>query len=81
MAHHNVIAAILLGGKYPTFFSKDTRGRKLCSEMEPAVTLARLRLTRAVRTPASGQKLVTSWAQKRLLQAPCPDTAQLGAFQ
>jgi hypothetical protein len=52
MAHHNVIAANLLGGKYPTFFSKDTRGKKSSSEKEPAVTLARLRLTRAVRTLA-----------------------------
>lgn len=60
MAHHNVIAENLLGGKYPTFFSKDTGGRKSCSEMEPAVRLARLRVTRAVRPPASGQKLVTS---------------------
>lgn len=81
MAHHNAIAANLLGGKYPTFFSKDTGGRKSCSEMEAAVTLARLRATRAVRPSASGQTLVTSWAQKRLNRAPCPDTAQLGAFQ
>lgn len=81
MARHNAIAASLLGGKYPTFVSKNTGGRKSCSEMEPAVTLARLRVTRAVRPPALGQKLVTSWAQKRLLQTPCPDIAQLSAFQ
>lgn len=81
MAHHNAVATNLLGGKYPTLFSKDTRGRKSCSEMEPAATLARLRVARAIRPPASGQKLVTSWAQKRLLQAPCPDIAQLGTFQ
>lgn len=40
MAHCNVRAADVLGGKYPTFFSKNTRGGKLCFAQESVATLA-----------------------------------------